>query len=419
MRMCMENILPSEIILEILSRLPADSVLQCRQVCKTWRNLLRHPSFAHMHLCRLSQLHENNYHSQSTVVVLGFLLSLHFSNEHGTQLYYGEYDSQPDKKLRRINQPPIHHSIIGSCNGLICISEFEWFYRVNEPLYICNPVTGEYINFPRPKIITGNKVDLMVCGFGYDSFVKKYKIVRIYYIKDQPLGRVQVYTLGGGGCSGWRDVGEATYSLRLSHSSYPSQYRSTFGVFANGAVHWLDNEERIVSINLADEKLYLLPSPPFVRAAGSQNTYQLHLLGGCLCFGHHKRNDCLDIWFLRKKDESSIRDMSEMEYDSSRWSKKFSIAIEDCAEPFALTSSGEVLLHYASSIFCYDPRTRTLEKIVSDGVRVCRAIPHANSFVSLKALGEKCKFRKRYDINPAAKVITIQPRRKDNGAIDA
>ncbi|KAI3959476.1 hypothetical protein MKW98_019066, partial [Papaver atlanticum] len=48
----MVNRLPSEIIIDIISRLPTDSILECRQVCKTWRYLIRHPSFAHMHLLR-------------------------------------------------------------------------------------------------------------------------------------------------------------------------------------------------------------------------------------------------------------------------------------------------------------------------------------------------------------------------------
>ncbi|KAI3963615.1 hypothetical protein MKW92_032738, partial [Papaver armeniacum] len=113
MHICMERILPSDLILNILSRLPADSVVQCKQVCKckTWKNLLRQPSFAQAHIQQqLSQLNGNNFpnlpsHNASNIPI-GLLFCFTFKLEPGNQLYYGEYDNQTRNKPRKINQPP-------------------------------------------------------------------------------------------------------------------------------------------------------------------------------------------------------------------------------------------------------------------------------------------------------------------------
>ncbi|XP_026417930.1 F-box protein At3g07870-like [Papaver somniferum] len=268
MHISMETILPSDLTLNILTRLPADSVIQCKQVCKTWKDLLCQPSFPQAHL--LHQLNGNCFSSLSSHtaanIPVGLLFSFTFRLEYGNQLYCGEYDSQTHNKLRKINQPPIAGKlVIGSCNGLICFSENKGFY-VLEPSYICNPITGEYVNIP--GIFHRGNIDgyseFIMSGFGYHPSTNEYKIVRIHYTKFTHLGRVGVYTIGKG--RGWRETGTTTHSLRPSifqHERYMPDYRSPFGTLANGALHWLNKEGKIVSFDLAKENAYLLQSPPF------------------------------------------------------------------------------------------------------------------------------------------------------------
>ncbi|XP_026416034.1 F-box protein At3g07870-like [Papaver somniferum] len=343
--------LPSDLILNILARLPADSVIQCKQVCKTWKDLLCQPSFPQAHL--LHQLNGNCFSSLSSHTAANIPIRLLFSFawklERGNQLYYGEYDNQTRNKVRKINQPPIvGKSVIGSCNGLICFSESKGFY-VLEPSYVCNPITGEYVNIP--GIFNTKMVDyseFIVSGFGYHRSTNEYKIVRIHYTKFTHLGRVGVYTLGKG--RGWRETGTTTHSLRPSRGqANPGMpyYLSPFGTLANGALHWLNKEGKIVSFDLAKENVYLLQSPPIVRSTSVYgNRFQLQVLGGCLCFVHEKQDECLDIWFLRKTGESSSSDVNEQDdYDILSWIKELSIPIERYAEPCALTNRGEVLMH--------------------------------------------------------------------------
>ncbi|XP_026452268.1 uncharacterized protein LOC113352690 [Papaver somniferum] len=343
--------------------------------------------------------------------------------KNGCHLYYGEYDEQPNKKLKKLNQPSINYlSITGSHNGLICFADSNHSLNIHEPIHISNPITREFMNVPRLEVVGENRIDSMVCGFGYHPSVDKYKIVKIHYMKNQPLRQVQVYTLGDDSCSGWRGIGQTAYSLRLNNRCSCSGsrdigeislkfisdgflcHRCPFGAFANGSLHWLNEEQKIVSFDLSNEMLCVLPSPPFVRASSVTDRFQLKVLGGCLCFIHHKPDDeLLDIRFLRSKGESNSHGVNEQEYDLLTWIKEFSFPIEGDTdtEPFAVTKSGEVLLSHKSVICCYDPKTAAMDRIVD--VNFCLAVPHMNTFVSLKALGEKCRSRKKY-------VVKFRPR---------
>ncbi|XP_026440668.1 F-box protein At3g07870-like [Papaver somniferum] len=342
----MERILPSELTLEILSRLPTKSVLQCREVCTGWRDLIGHPSNAHMRLQPLSQFNGNSFSSLSSHTVadvgIGLLFSFLFPPENGYQFYYGEYQNQHNYKLKRITQPPIvSRSVVGSCNSLICFSVANRF-GVHEPSYICNPVTGEYVNFPRLNVKGESEFDAMVCGFGYHPSTNKYKIVKLCYVRNQPLGQVKVYTLGSG--TGWRDMGETTCSLRPTGETFRGiiNHRSPFGTLANGALHWINEENKIVSFDLANENVYLLPSPPFDRPILMGDCLKLVSPGGRLCFVHSTQAG-IDMWFLKKKGESISSDMNEQDdYDSLNWIKDFSIPIGPEAEPCALTNGGVV-----------------------------------------------------------------------------
>ncbi|XP_026420291.1 putative F-box protein At1g53550 [Papaver somniferum] len=74
------DMVPLEIMLEILSRVPAESIFECKLVSKPWRDLVRHPSF--------SQLHFNHLNAPD-YGKLGFILT---GSEK--ELYYSEYDER-------------------------------------------------------------------------------------------------------------------------------------------------------------------------------------------------------------------------------------------------------------------------------------------------------------------------------------
>ncbi|OVA16495.1 F-box domain [Macleaya cordata] len=390
--------LPQEIMLNILSRLPVESVLKCRLVCKTWSSLpLLHDNtyFADMHLRRQQQQlqlrrpfqHDYVYHHQHnnsnadtnklSFVFMGCKKSLYY-------VEYDENDEQSYRTHRKINLPLPNDklSLVGSCNGLICLSvELKTFY---DPVYIYNPITREFVHLPR--VIMNNKHESVKIahGFGYHPSTHEYKVVRVYYCLDQPpyIGQVQVYTLGSG--IGWRNKGEITHVLRPTAGSH--------AILVNGALHWVSMEGYIVAFDLADEEFRCPPMPPCSSPISYENS-NLWVLDGWLCFVHQREYSSADIWLLKKKKSASSYDMKEQVHQSWSWSREFTIAIKEIQfmhQPFAITKSGEILLWYNwKSIVCCDPKTTSKPKKLGDlhkAIIGIQAIAYHSSFVSLKAL---------------------------------
>ncbi|KAI3911264.1 hypothetical protein MKW92_010570, partial [Papaver armeniacum] len=168
-------------------------------------------------------------------------------------------------------------------------------------------------------------------------------------------------------------------------------YIPSRGILADGALHWLDEAWNVVSFDLADDRFSLLPSPPCFRP-GEKKIYTLQVLGEYLCVVNSRDGKSLDIWSFKK--------------DNSEWANMFSISCQsdefmDVYWPISLTLSGKLLLRSNyETLMSYDPQTREFKKLedlntymLSEPLTyiLIESIPHINSIVSLKALGEKTK----------------------------
>ncbi|KAI3896481.1 hypothetical protein MKX03_014628, partial [Papaver bracteatum] len=335
-------------------------------------------------------------------------------------LYYSEYHEGRDKKptyhTRRINLklPVSVFGLVGSCNGLICLSSltnysgisiglYQKRFHPEEPSYICNPITREIVNLPS-ICINKKESDMgveIIFGFGYHPLTKEYKIVRISYIGlanglPPSRGMVEVYTLGG---NGWRNTGETTFFLK-------SNYSAATSVCVNGSLHWVQEESReIVAFDLADEKFHLVPSPSFPGETFNEISRSLCVRRSCLCLitlrgGEYNFSGCHDLWLLneKKEDESIISYRTvDQPYKSQSWSKEWSMICTLKGRStvhglFALTKGSEFLLHIGNESIRYNSDTKTGTTIwVSEDGNWNRGVPisHINSFVSLRAQGER------------------------------
>ncbi|XP_026377799.1 F-box protein At3g07870-like [Papaver somniferum] len=248
--------------------------------------------------------------------------------------------------------------MVGSCNGLVCFCIPH--HRVNDPVYICNPITTEYINLPRLEI----KYGVVISGFGYHFSSNTYKVVRIHYTDRfrtfEPItkGSVEIYTLGSG--TGWRNIGEITYKL------------CDTGVLANGSLYWLDYEQkRIVVFPLGDEHFRCLPTIPQCLRDSENATYHVKVLGGDLCLVHVDAGKHVHIWSYKNKHKRNDIDNDKEEgYQSLSWTLEFRIPCIDPDgkyEPFALTKKNEVLLWLnRTCLCCYDKTDDCLYEIVAE-----------------------------------------------------
>ncbi|XP_026384150.1 F-box protein At3g07870-like [Papaver somniferum] len=372
--------LSSEIIIDILSRLPVETVLICKLVCQEWLVLLRCTYFSNMHSrLHLLQLdHVNNKYlcdsKDSVKFELGFHILLAITHvdkkdkKRKVELYYGDYvdGNICCSKFKRLNHPPctaLYSSVIGSCHGLVCMTGER-----QDPVHIFNPLTGEQVDLPIFEK-DNDPSRIMKAGFGYVPSKNEYKVVRVFYPANlMAMGQVQVYTLGDG--NGWRDQGEINYEL------FPSS-----GVFADGAIHWIHLErQKIVSFDLEDEVFRYLPLPPLLSCANYHT--RLVVLRGCVSLvqGSIPPTYEIEVWSLRQKF----------------WVWEFKLVPTAYGyDPFAVTKNGEVLLsHYKKILSIYNPNIKALNILLRrDNINVnssrVQAVLHMNSFVSLKAIGEK------------------------------
>ncbi|XP_026422496.1 F-box protein At3g07870-like [Papaver somniferum] len=294
-----------EIISDILSRLLAESVLECKLVSKSWKDLVSHRSFSQLHLNRLNIDDSGK---------LGFIFTTN-------TMHYTMYDEISGTCIRtardNFRTPAIisGYYAVAFCNGLVCFDAAygdDWKYF--QPSFILNPITREYVMLPRIEI----KVQVM-CGFGCIPSTNVYKVIRMYELADKHV-QVEVYTFGSG--NGWRDVGQI---------DYPFGRNRLPGVFVDGAVYWfLPGQSSIAAFNLADERFSQVPSPPFLFYY-----YSLHLgvLGDFLCATYpiYGLSSCsFDVWVLKKNNENH----------GMSWIKQFNLV---GYEPFTFTKSGGVI----------------------------------------------------------------------------
>ncbi|KAI3873820.1 hypothetical protein MKX03_027089 [Papaver bracteatum] len=370
--------LPQDIVSKILSCVTGEFILSCKLVCKTWETLLR-----------------------DRKAKAGLLLATALLDEEKATLSFGYYDDIMSDNhtvncsfntvTKRIKHPRVEMVeydvlVIGSCSGLICLSVPN--HGIGDPIYVCNPYTGEYANLPRLIIdgshntIGGHCYPNIVCGFGYLQRSNEYKVVRIYYPSYPGVGWVQIYTLGS--CSGWRSIGEIKYSLCLS------------GVLSNEILYFMDaRKQEIVALDLADEEFRPLSLPPSIQDGdySNANSY-VKLIGEQLCVVHEQYGNRVDIWSFKETEQKNIFTTGK-DHNSWSWNLDYSIPWDfpdknGSCMPFALTKGKEILLWYnAWTLVSYAPESATFKTIVDDRMTYdnFQAIPHRHSRVSLKALG--------------------------------
>lgn len=383
----MVNRLPTDIVLDIITRLPTESILDCKLVCRSWRNLVsHHPSFAQMHLARLHG-HDSGKLSFLAVVYKGRTLE--------NLLHYFEYNENTDHETtihntRRMNSTlpfPFrfsHFRIMGSFNGLVCL--FGWQDNV---YFICNPMTKEYVMFPN---YISDKFSTRGKGFGYLNSTNEYKVVEFY--EELNFIKAAVYTLGSG--KGWRNVGQWDSML--------CNVKSSCGAFANGAIYWMDCKERKLFVfDLVEEKFREHVALPPHPQLGSHYTPLCFIgdLGGVLyyyagTFYNEITNfRSYEIWLLKKKNNIPVM-KKQVEHEPFGWSK---FSLPQSKHPFAsttypltFTKSGSVLSYCQYTLDIYNAVASTSKQLVGfagTGIILCNIVPHKNTFISLKELGEE------------------------------
>ncbi|KAF8043006.1 hypothetical protein BT93_A1368 [Corymbia citriodora subsp. variegata] len=377
--------LPREIVVDILSRLPTPSLFRAQFVCRSWQALARDPLLLHLNRPRVASSHD---------------LSIVFHSDPPlrSQLYFvedvsgggGDGRNRPASEFHppfAAVAPDFH--LVGSSEGLLCLANALSSHDV----YVYNPLTGEYREFP--DLEGHQRILKIVFGFGFDEIENDYKVIKIVYpIRNHFIGRgvahskVQVCSLRN---PKWRRLGNLEYSLEAT----PSQ------PLVNRRLHWttLTRNGRyvgIISFDMSNEQFKNVPTPECVHFL--LTGCHLVELDGCLSAAVMSVSGALEIWVMKEygMQESWIMDYSIGSYlprDLHNPNNEFNN--RSCKDSRILTRreyrinvrvlamlrNGEILLEYRNRVLVrYDPNHDKAVNLMLEGLpKWFESIVHVSS----------------------------------------
>ncbi|XP_030543689.2 F-box protein At3g07870-like isoform X2 [Rhodamnia argentea] len=221
--------LPQDVVLvEILKRLPVESLLRFRCVSRSWRSTIDDPRFVALHL-------NHSAHDASKRYLLR--LDLWHPVHRPCSLFPNLPLALPSHSQIEIPfvNPLNRYSLVGSCNGSICVKEYPRKYSGNDggrTMYLWNLFTRKHKAVPRPGPRHRFPSTAEALGFGFDARSNDYKILRILYFLDNndrwlggTMPQVRIYSL-------------STDSWRSLECEVPAFCGYRLAVFLNGNLHW-------------------------------------------------------------------------------------------------------------------------------------------------------------------------------------
>jgi F-box interacting protein len=280
---------PSELFIDILSRLPVQSLLRFRSISKSLRSFIDSHTFTKHYL-------KNS---------LGIKIIL----RHNYDLYQLDFSNLTTHVKISI---PLNINLFnpkidllgGSCNGPRCISNCVSeiaFWNPNIRKHRVIP----YLPIPRNE--SDFHLSKCVHGFGFDQSSRDYKLVRLSFFEGirYIMFKTQV-RLFSSKTNSWKALPNIPYAL---YSTQP------VGVFVENSLHWVVTRNRsqpclIVAFNLTQEVFNEVPLPEIQRADDVKGIQiDVSLLGECLCMTvnhvsvkHYMQHHIakVEVWVMEK-----------------------------------------------------------------------------------------------------------------------
>ncbi|KAL5066738.1 hypothetical protein RYX36_017625 [Vicia faba] len=362
--------LPHEVIILILLRLPAKSLIRFKCVCKAWFSLISHDSsFANSHFQLTATGHNHKILFISTLPLE--TLSINF------EPLLDDYIASLSLDLQCIfPQFFADIEIIGSCRGFIL------FCRSSN-IYIWNPSTVVHKQIPASPFGGSKSRVHYFYGFGYDHSTHDYLVVLMSCCRysDNSQLHLEYFSLKG---NTWKEVeGPHFPYVNRNHFKQPPKGGSLY----NGAIHWLAyrkdlQTDVIVAFDLMERKLSYMLLP---RGSGGRPMQycSLWVYGEFLSvYTKNYRNDTVEIWV-----------MEEYKVNSS-WTMTLAlpldvIPIEDFS-PLCRTKSGDIVgTDHGSGLVKYDKNGQFFEQhfYTNNDLR-CQVTTYIESLLSLPSDGD-------------------------------
>ncbi|KAI8551342.1 hypothetical protein RHMOL_Rhmol06G0178500 [Rhododendron molle] len=319
----MSDYLPQDVLIDILTRLPAESLVRLTPVSKSWHSLITSPKFISHHLHRTASNPDNDR------------LLVRYRTDKPKQDHYSLVVDGNDsfRQLKTFDYPfdSVGYSVVGSCNGLICLSDDLEYGYLND-MFLWNPSIGKFVALPTYNVTFHSHGPHKHClGFGFDPVTNDFKVVRIVHTGvgcDSIPPEVEIYTLKTGR---WRYISEKALPLMIEE-----RYRQAY---VNAAAHWMAFHQgtlltgfryTILSFNMSDEVFNEILVPDSITFEGS-----LVVFKESLCLFQHYVNDNDQHYLVWIMKEYGV---------ATSWAKLFRIDL--CGSlwrPLGLRKNGEVI----------------------------------------------------------------------------
>ncbi|CAN6721775.1 unnamed protein product [Malus baccata var. baccata] len=250
----MSDYFPPELLFEILVLLPPKDLIRCMCVSKAWNAYIRDGRFTKRHLQR-------SINTNSTRTILFSLWGTIYPKDF---FFMALSDDDSFSTAVEIWQPLVERrgwgeiSILGSCNGVVCIKSTE-----NTEIALWNPSIQKFKRIPFTPSVSSPRY-----GFGYDSTNYDYKLVEIEKISTPYSVDVSKWSWENISNGSWPYCVTLTYEVHVYSlkfnlwkkiQSMPSKGLELVSKiqFSKGALNWVmanNNMSIILTLDLATEK---------------------------------------------------------------------------------------------------------------------------------------------------------------------
>lgn len=324
--------LPRDLVIAILSRLPAKDLCKLRCVSKSWNVLLSHDiEFIVQHIQWWKQkpmLLVRKYLSDGTGEPSKTKITIEFTSidVHGEVM---------DKFKKQIDGP-VHTFISCGPLSLLCC-----MYS----LYVCNPSIHKIVRVPFPS-----NSRLYNTGFGFLPASNDYKIVHMFC--DSAVGNGKMgcdifsFRTGEGVSSGsWRRIRDCPSSAWIDE----------YLLCINGTIYWAIScgwkEKSILSLDLKSEEFSTISYPTHESKIEYSFLEHIGLVGSLCVVGFSAEALRMDVWMLKDKRKK-------------KWSMEHSINLFPWCPKLLIPCDEEILVQMEGMVLiCYSLKSRKSRRI--------------------------------------------------------
>lgn len=359
------DLLPKEIIIEILSRSPITSITHFKMTSSFGRDIAADQRLPTMFLDKVIDANPCLI-LLSHVSISSVPKQIYFLDSDDRELGF----SKIARKISPSNTPNRNSKIdfVGCCNGLLCITIPMFFYSYEvRGLQIWNPfsLNSKPLDLPMLNRFMNQRE---VFGFGFNPRSKEFKVIRIVFYElvmtgqdgmvTLPKSEVQVLTIG---TVEWRMKGASPYEFN----------RRPPGVLVEGSLHWdwVAREDFdfkcVISFDLEEEVFKRIPLPNDFD--NYYSGYHLSEVNGCLSVAGFSSSNFLDIWVMKEYNvkESWVREYSIVHHPVEKGNQELSRYWKrQLVRVLCVMKNGEILLQFDENVLAsYDPRSRRYKRL--------------------------------------------------------